>query len=119
MQALVDRSIAMVPLYLLGPDKMALDIYVGIAAFQAVFVHSNINLPFGPFKYLIATPQYHHWHHSTDRPAIDTNYAVHTPLFDRLFGTYHMPVEHWPSEYGTTKRLPRSFIGQLLYPFKR
>lgn len=119
LQAIVDRTLAMVPLYLLGVDKLALDIYVSFAALQAVFVHANIGIPFGPLKYIIATPQYHHWHHSTDRPAIDTNYAVHTPLFDRLFGTYHMPVEHWPEKYGTTRRLPRSFFGQLLYPFRR
>lgn len=119
LQAIVDRTLAMVPLYLLGADKLALDIYVSFAALQAVFVHANIGIPFGPLKYIIATPQYHHWHHSTDRPAIDTNYAVHTPLFDRMFGTYHMPVEHWPEKYGTTRRLPRSFFGQLLYPFRR
>ena len=119
VQTIVDRSIAMVPLYLIGPDKAALDIYVTFAALQAITVHANLGIPFGPLKYIIATPQYHHWHHSTDRPAIDTNYAVHTPLFDKLFGTYHMPVEHWPAEYGTTKRLPRSFLGQLVYPFKR
>ena len=119
VQMIVDRSLAMVPLYLLGADKAALDIYVTFAALQAVIVHANVGIPFGPLKYIIATPQYHHWHHSTDAPAIDTNYAVHTPLFDRLFNTYHMPVEHWPAEYGTTKRLPRSFVGQLLYPFKK
>jgi len=117
-QAVVDRSLAMVPLYLLGADKAALDIYVTFAALQAVFVHANIGIPFGPLKYLIATPQYHHWHHSTDRPAIDTNYAVHTPLFDRLFGSYHMPVDHWPQAYGTTHRLPRGFISQFMYPFR-
>jgi len=119
VQAIIDRSLAMVPLYLLGADKQALDIYVSFAALQAVFVHANIGLPFGPLKYIIATPQYHHWHHSTDKPAIDTNYAVHSPLFDWLFGTYHMPIAHWPEKYGTTRRLPRTFIGQLLYPFRR
>jgi len=117
-QAIVDRSLAMIPLYLLGADKAALDIYVSFAALQAVFVHANIGIPFGPLKYLVATPQYHHWHHSTDKPAIDTNYAVHTPLFDRLFGTYHMPTEHWPVAYGTTNRLPRGFVAQFLYPFR-
>ena len=119
VQAIVDRSLAMVPLYLLGADKAALDIYVAFAALQAVFVHANIGMSFGVLKYIIATPQYHHWHHSTDQPAIDTNYAVHLPLFDRLFGTYHMPVEHWPKEYGTKTRLPRSFFAQLIYPFKK
>ncbi len=118
VQTIVDRSVAMVPLYLFGPDKAALDIYVTFAALQAVIVHSNLGIPWGPLKYLIVTPQYHHWHHSSDQPAIDTNYAVHLPLYDRLFGTYHMPTEHWPEKYGTTKPLPRSFFGQLIYPFK-
>ena len=119
IQTIVDRSIAMVPLYLIGPDKAALDIYVVFAGLQAVLVHANFGLPFGPLKYIICTPQYHHWHHSSEAPAIDTNYAVHLPLFDRIFGTYHMPDEHWPAHYGTTIRLPRTYFGQLFYPFTR
>jgi sterol desaturase/sphingolipid hydroxylase (fatty acid hydroxylase superfamily) len=119
LEILVDRSLVMVPLYLLGPDKAALDAYVLFAAAQAVFVHANVRVKFGPLKYLLTTPQFHHWHHSSDKPAIDTNYAVHLPLFDKLFGTFHMPDEHWPIEYGTTKRLPRDFAGQLAYPFVR
>ena len=119
IQMFVDRCLAMVPLYLLGTSKEALDIYVSFAAFQAVYVHSNVNIPVGPLKYIFCTPQYHHWHHSSERPAIDTNYAVHLPLFDRLFGTYHMPAEHWPAEYGTVNRLPRTFLGQLFYPFRK
>ena len=119
IQTIVDRSIAMVPLYLIGPDKAALDIYVVFAGLQAVLVHANFGLPFGPLKYIICTPQYHHWHHSSEAPAIDTNYAVHLPLFDRIFGTYHMPEEHWPAHYGTTVRLPRSYFGQLFYPFTK
>jgi len=119
VDAVITRSFVMVPLYLLGPDKAALDAYVVFAALQTVFIHSNVGFRFGPLKYLLATPQYHHWHHSSDRPAIDTNYAVHLPLWDKLFGTYHLPKEHWPSEYGTVTRLPRSFIGQLVYPFGR
>lgn len=119
VQMFVDRCLAMVPLYLLGASKEALDLYVAFAAFQAVYVHANVNIPTGPLKYLLATPQYHHWHHSSQAPAIDTNYSVHTPLFDRLFGTYHMPVEHWPAHYGTTKPLPKGFIAQMLYPFKK
>ncbi|MEZ5814719.1 MAG: sterol desaturase family protein [Alphaproteobacteria bacterium] len=119
IQTIVDRSIAMVPLYLLGADKAALDAYVVFAGLQTVLVHSNIGLSFGPLKYIFCTPQYHHWHHSSDAPAIDTNYAVHMPFFDMIFGTYHMPHKHWPAHYGTTKRLPRTFKEQLIYPFRK
>ena len=119
VETLVDRSLIMVPLYLLGPDKAALDAYVVFAALLAVLIHANVAIPFGPLKYVITTPQYHHWHHSSDRPAIDTNYAAHVPLYDKLFGTFHMPKEHWPAEYGTTKRLPRTLWAQTVYPFRR
>lgn len=117
VQMLVDRCLAMVPLYLLGASKEALDIYVGIAAFQAVYVHANVHIPVGPLRYIFCTPQYHHWHHSSEAPAIDTNYAVHLPLFDMIFGTYHMPGKKWPAHYGTVRRLPRTFLKQLAYPF--
>ncbi|MGQ0505558.1 MAG: sterol desaturase family protein, partial [Myxococcaceae bacterium] len=119
VQILIDRSLAMVPLYLLGPDKLALDIYVVFAALQTVFAHANVGLRFGPLSYLLVTPQFHHWHHSSDKPAIDTNYAVHLPLFDLLFGTFHLPRLHWPISYGTVTRLPRTLWGQLAYPFRR
>jgi lathosterol oxidase len=119
VEILVDRSLVMVPLYLLGADRAALDAYVLFAAVQAVFIHANVRLPFGPLKYVLTTPQFHHWHHSSDKPAIDTNYAVHLPVFDMLFGTFHMPAQHWPVHYGTTKRLPRTFAAQWWYPFRR
>ena len=89
------------------------------AALQAIVIHSNLNIPWGPFKYLLVTPQFHHWHHSSEKPAIGTNYSAHTVLFDRLFGTYHFPKGLWPAEYGTTKKLPGSYLGQLFYPFRR
>jgi sterol desaturase/sphingolipid hydroxylase (fatty acid hydroxylase superfamily) len=119
VQTLVDRCLVLVPLYLVGVNKEALDIYISIAAFQAVYIHANVNVPLGPLKYFIVTPQYHHWHHSSQKPALDTNFSAHTPLFDKLFGTYHMPFKHWPAHYGTTSPLPKTFLGQFWYPFKR
>jgi len=118
MATVVERTLVMVALYSIGADKEVLDLYVTVAALQAIVIHCNINLPWGPLKYILVTTQYHHWHHSSERPAIDTNYAAHTTLFDRLFRTHHMPGDHWPAEYGTTKPLPRTYLGQLLFPFR-
>ena len=116
IQVFSERAMVMVPLYLLGADQTALNIYVTFAALQAIIIHCNMRFSFGPLKHIFVTPQFHHWHHSSEKPAIDTNYAAHTVLFDRLFGTYHMPDSHWPADYGTTVRLPRTIIGQTLYP---
>ncbi len=117
IQVFSERATVMIPLYLLGADEQALNLYVAFAALQAILIHCNLAIPFGPLKYIFVTPQFHHWHHSSEKPAIDTNYSAHTILFDKLFGTYHFPKEHWPADYGTTVRLPRSVMGQLLYPF--
>ncbi len=118
LQTFSDRIMAIIPLYLIGADKAALDIYVAFAAFQAVYVHANVSIPTGFLKYIFVTPQFHHWHHSSQKPAIDTNYSVHLILFDVLFRTYHMPKAHWPSHYGTVPRIPRTFWAQLLHPLK-
>ncbi len=119
VQVFSERALVMIPLYLLGADPAALNIYVTFAALQAVLIHCNTRLPFGPLKYVLVTPQFHHWHHGSEKPAIDTNFGAHTVLFDRLFGSYHMPADHWPVEYGTTVRLPRGYLAQMYYPFRR
>lgn len=118
-QVFSERAMVMVPLYLLGVHEAALNVYVVFAALQAVLIHCNTRIKFGWLKYIFVTPQFHHWHHSSEKPAIDTNYSAHIVLFDRLFGTYHMPEEHWPAEYGTTKKIPSSYFGQMLYPITK
>ena len=107
----------MVPLYLLGPSTEALNFYVVVAAFQAVFVHANVGFRFGPLRYVLVTPQFHHWHHSKDKPAIDTNYAVHTPLWDLLFRSFHLPGDYWPKVLRDRPRVPHDDGGQFVYPF--
>lgn len=116
IQVFSERAMVMCPLYLLGADEAAMNFYVSFAALQAVLIHTNLKFSFGPLRHIIVTPQFHHWHHSSEKPAIDTNYSAHTVLFDKLFGTYHMPNELWPAEFGTTKRVPRTVVAQTLYP---
>ena len=118
-QVFSERAMVMVPLYLMGVGETALNIYVIFAALQAVLIHCNTRIPFGWLKYIFVTPQFHHWHHSSEKPAIDTNYSAHIVLYDRLFGTYHMPDEHWPAHYGTTRKIPSTYFGQMLYPISK
>jgi sterol desaturase/sphingolipid hydroxylase (fatty acid hydroxylase superfamily) len=65
---------------------------------------------------LIATPAFHHWHHTLGEPR-DRNYASMLPCMDRLFGTWHLPRKQWPSSYGIDAKLPDSLGMQLIYPF--
>lgn len=64
-----------------------MDTYVIIVGFQAAFNHANVRINFGPLKYIIVTPQVHHWDHASDEAAIDKNYAAHFSFMDYLLGT--------------------------------
>jgi sterol desaturase/sphingolipid hydroxylase (fatty acid hydroxylase superfamily) len=67
---------------------------------------------------LIATPQFHHWHHSADLEAYNKNYAGELPLLDMVFGTYHLPKDRLPKTYGVLEMVPTGYFGQLWYPFR-
>ena len=86
--------------------------------FHQYYVHSNIDWDHGPFNIILASPQYHRWHHADDPAAHDKNFASSFPIWDKLFGTYYYP--------GSCTNIPTGFpespgndIPQLvLYPFK-
>jgi lathosterol oxidase len=118
VDVVVTRALVFVPLYVLGFSPPAVYAYLVFVSFHAVFIHANVRFRFGRLGQLIATPQFHHWHHAAEREAADKNFAVHLPLLDRLFGTYYMPAERWPQAYGIEGRpVPHHYARQLLYPF--
>jgi sterol desaturase/sphingolipid hydroxylase (fatty acid hydroxylase superfamily) len=91
-------------------------VIVLIGMFWGFFVHANIRLRFGPLEWLVATPAFHHWHH-TRVEMIDRNYAATLPWLDRLFGTYFMPRKRWPAAYGTDTPVSTNIAVQLVDPF--
>ncbi len=106
-------------LYVLGFEKEVMDVYIIVVGFQAVFNHANVHLPWGPLKYVIVTPDFHHWHHSSDDVAIDRNYAAHYAFLDHLFGTAIKGQQGFPEKYGVQgDYMPDGFINQLLFPFR-
>jgi sterol desaturase/sphingolipid hydroxylase (fatty acid hydroxylase superfamily) len=120
VDVILTRGLTYVPIFVLGFSKPALMVYVFLVAAQATFIHANVRWEFRPLRRLVATPAFHHWHHSADQEAVDKNFAVHTPLWDLLFGTYYLP-SHWPTQYGLARRavVPVGWVKQLLYPFGR
>lgn len=120
IDVILTRGLTYVPIFVLGFSAPALIAYVFLVAAQATFIHANVRWRFRPVRRLIATPAFHHWHHSAEREAVDKNFAVHTPIWDLLFGTYYLP-DRWPSAYGLATRqdVPARWVTQLAYPFRR
>jgi sterol desaturase/sphingolipid hydroxylase (fatty acid hydroxylase superfamily) len=80
-------------------------------------IHANVRWRFGILEQVIATPAFHHWHHTNDdEKYINKNYAAIFPAMDILFGTLYLP-KRWPQKYGIDAPMAPSFIGQLLQPF--
>ena len=116
----ITRAVAFIPLYVMGFSTSALYPYLIFASLQGIFIHSNLRLRFGPLRFLLVTPQFHHWHHTAQREALDRNFAIHRPLIDWIFGTYYLPREVWPEVYGIEgDPVPSGYVNQLVYPFAR
>lgn len=118
LEVLITRTLVLAPIVVLGFAKEVIDAYIVIVGFQAVFNHANVSVRLGPLRYLVVTPNFHHWHHAQDGEAIDRNYAAHLAFLDHLFGTAVQSERAWPARYGVVgDYVPAGFWRQLLFPF--
>jgi len=67
---------------------------------------------------IVITPEFHHWHHANETDAINSNYSVFLPLWDIVFGTWYMPPDRRPQQYGVDEAVPVGLAPQLAYPFR-
>ena len=85
---------------------------------HSAFVHANLHWTLGPFRYVIATPVFHRWHHTAADRGGEKNFAATFPVLDLIFGTFYMPKGELPDRYGIAEReFPTSFPAQLVHPF--
>jgi sterol desaturase/sphingolipid hydroxylase (fatty acid hydroxylase superfamily) len=102
---------------------IAPDVLIFMSPFNtamSAFVHANLNWNLGPFKYILASPVFHRWHHTFVGEDSGKNFASTFPFLDLLFGTFYMPEKKLPSHYGIgDPEFPESFGRQILYPLKR
>ncbi|MEP7100030.1 MAG: sterol desaturase family protein [Burkholderiales bacterium] len=118
LELIITRTLVLAPIFVLGFSKEVIDAYIVIVGFQAVFNHANVSVRLGPLRYLIVTPNFHHWHHSQDDDAIDKNYAAHFAFIDYAFGTAVKSDREWPEHYGVVgDYVPNGFFKQLAFPF--
>ncbi len=114
------RSITYIPLYVLGFSTLTFNVYILFIAVHAVLIHANTRINFGFLKYIITTPQYHHWHHCEEPEHYGNNFAVVFPFIDKIFGTYYLPGNKWPKGTGLVDAsFPKGFVKQLVFPFTK
>ena len=114
------RATTVIPMLVLGFRDVAVHAYILMVYVHSAFVHANVGWNLEWLGRFLVTPRFHHWHHGIEREAIDVNFAIHFPLLDQLFGTYHLPAGRWPQGYGIEGHpVPRSYWRQFWYPFRK
>jgi sterol desaturase/sphingolipid hydroxylase (fatty acid hydroxylase superfamily) len=119
------RLCELVPLYMIGlASPMTQDgsviplLVIIIGNAWGFFIHSNVRWRFGPLEWIIATPAFHHWHHTNDGDAyINKNFAPMWPVLDKLFGTLYLPKDRQSETYGIHQHTSPILFNQLVDPF--
>jgi sterol desaturase/sphingolipid hydroxylase (fatty acid hydroxylase superfamily) len=112
------QAFTIFPLFLLGYGA---GVFGGVAVFitlLALFQHANVRLRFPGVRWVINTPEWHHWHHAIDDEARDKNFGL--PVVDKIFGTAYLPKGRRPEGFGTRAPVPADgYLRHLAYPFTR
>jgi sterol desaturase/sphingolipid hydroxylase (fatty acid hydroxylase superfamily) len=117
------RLCGFVPMYALGLAQPLVGTHIDVVPMLVLLIgttwgyviHANVRWRFGPLEWLLATPHFHHWHHTNDEH-VDRNYASMLPVMDKLFGTAYLPAKQWPPVYGIHGHMPGGLVGQLVHP---
>ena len=120
IETVISTVVILAPAFLLGFSQSVINLYIVIAGVQSVFNHTNVSVRLGPLRYLIVTPNFHHWHHTKDQEGLDRCYAAHFAFWDYLFGTAVKADKDkiWPDEYGVVgDYVPQGFLAQQVFPF--
>lgn len=118
------RSCIVIPLFALGFTRGTFGALLVVFTAQAIFIHANVRFTFGPLRQVVATPEFHHWHHAADPRAYNSNFAGELPVLDRIFGTLHLPARdgsdgpRWPDGYGIAEPVPDGYLAQMAWPFR-
>lgn len=119
LEIAVVRGLTTLPMFTLGFAPEAVQAYVAIVYVHSALIHANIGGERDWLGHVVATPRYHHWHHASDAEAVDRNFAIHFPVIDKMFGTFHLPAGRWPSGYGISDPVPPGWWPQFLMPWRR
>ena len=107
-----------IPLEVLGLTPVVNGPFLAVFLLAIAFIeHANLSIrvPRG-LRWVVPSPEFHHWHHARD---VHCNYSNY-PFVDALFRTAHHPVRERPASYGVADPYPPSgYFAQLFFPFRR
>lgn len=122
METIIYKGLQYIPIALIG---FGLDDFFIIHIFTVAighFNHANLNISWGPLRYLLNSPSMHIWHHAKNLPdgKLSVNYGISLSLWDYIFGTAWVPRSGRDEQLGFEgiEQFPQNFFSQITYPLK-
>ncbi len=83
--------------------------------------HANLNVSYGPFKYIFNNPKMHIWHHARFLPkehSKGVNFGISLSIWDYIFRTAYIPKDGKKIKLGfdNLDKFPKQFSKQIIYP---
>jgi sterol desaturase/sphingolipid hydroxylase (fatty acid hydroxylase superfamily) len=122
LEIVINQTIEFAPIILLGADPAVIPIKAMLDAMFGMFIHANVNVKLGRFKYFINSPTLHLWHHANYQEVFHANFATKFAFWDYLFGTAYDPGHapgNLPENWGLGYHYPKDYFLQHAFSVKR
>ncbi|MBN2444221.1 MAG: sterol desaturase family protein [Spirochaetales bacterium] len=121
LELFVYNTLKFLPIAVLGAHPDAILIVAVITTLIGHLNHSNLNISWGFFRYLLNSPRMHIWHHEKKlRGKAGVNFGVVFSFWDWLFRTAYMPLKQTvPDELGFSgqENMSNHFLMRFFLPF--
>jgi sterol desaturase/sphingolipid hydroxylase (fatty acid hydroxylase superfamily) len=120
-EVVIYKVLQYLPLAFFGFGHEAVMVHAIFGTLIGHLNHANLDLSYGPLRYLLNSPRMHLWHHNYDGDEKTTvNFGVILSVWDWIFRTAHMPPEP-PSKLGFpgVENFPKDFLAQEAWPVQR
>lgn len=122
LDILLSQGVIQLALALIGFSRESVFVVGLFVAAQGYFVHANIDVRIGRLNHVLASPEQHRLHHSTDLSEAG-HYGSDLSCWDHLFGSFTWRPGREPAAVGLGD--PASFpatgeiLASLLHPWRR
>jgi sterol desaturase/sphingolipid hydroxylase (fatty acid hydroxylase superfamily) len=96
MESVVYQSLTYLPLVILGVDPLVILCVAIFATLMGHLSHSNLDITWGPLRYVFNSSRMHIWHHMRNFPQHSpsgVNFGISLSLWDWLFRTAYWPTK--------------------------
>jgi sterol desaturase/sphingolipid hydroxylase (fatty acid hydroxylase superfamily) len=122
LEIIINQTIEFLPIIVLGAAPEVLPIKLMIDGMFGMFIHANIDIKLGKWKYIFNSPELHLWHHANYQEVFHANFSTKFSIWDYLFKTVYFP-EHKPgnttNNWGLYYDYPRDYFLQHAFSLKR